>query len=278
MDELVSGWETRLQQDLRGFADRGNEPRVETDGHTLEAVWTTRGKTQSQLFSLTPEGVLRWVGKAGDESYSEFLTSDTMADFRQLAAAITSGIARQDAFVASEAIVEDARPTTASEITATPAALTDLAENARLHAEDRTSLYFVKGDPGAGKTTLLREATALQAERYLKGESGFLFFYVSAQGRELSNLRDAFSGELDDLRAAFTRDAIATLARRGLLVPIVDGFDELLGTTGYGGAFSSLQSLLVELQGLGAVVCLPDQHSMTSSSWPSPQGRSITLT
>ena len=182
MDELVSGWETRLRQDLRGFADRGDEPMVETDGHTLEAVWTTRGKTQSQIFSLTAEGVLRWVGQAGDESYSEFLTSDTMADFGQLAAAITSGIARQDAFVASEAILEDARPTT-SEITATPAELTKLAENARLHAEDRTSLYFVKGDPGAGKTTLLREATALQAERYLKGESGFLFFYVSAQGR-----------------------------------------------------------------------------------------------
>jgi hypothetical protein len=177
-----------------------------------------------------------------------------MADFSQLAGAIKTGISRQGDFVASEAIIDDGRPTTASEITATPAALTDLAGRALLHAEDRTSLYFLKGDPGAGKTTLLREATALQAQRYLDGGSNFLFFYVSAQGRELSNLRDAFSGELDDLRAAFTRDAIATLARRGLLVPIVDGFDELLGTAGYGGAFSSLQNLLVELEGLGAVV------------------------
>ena len=114
--------------------------------------------------------------------------------------------------------------------------------------------FSLKGDPGAGKTTLLRETTALQANRYLAGDSSFLLFFVSAQGRELSNLRDAFSGELDDLRAAFTRDAVAALVRAGLLVPVVDGFDELLGTAGYSGAFSSLQSLLVELRGFGAVV------------------------
>jgi hypothetical protein len=42
--------------------------------------------------------------------------------------------------------------------------------------------------------------------------------------------------------------------RAGLLIPVIDGFDELLGTAGYSGAFSSLQTLLVDLNGLGAIV------------------------
>ena len=254
MQKLVDAWNTRLEKDLVGFADRKSKPLVESEGTTLRAAWTIRGREQSELFGLSPDGTLRWVsGPSGDESYADFVTSDSMADFSQFAASISQTIPRRPDFVACEATVEDALSRTAS-LTATAGAVADLADEARLRAEGRTSLFFLKGDPGAGKTTLLRETTALQANRYLAGESSFLLFYVSAQGRELSNLRDAFSGELDDLRAAFTRDAIAALTRAGLLVPIVDGFDELLGTAGYSGAFSSLQSLLEELEGLGAVM------------------------
>jgi len=81
-----------------------------------------------------------------------------------------------------------------------------------------------------------------------------LFLYVSAQGRALSNLRDALSGELDDLRAGFTRDAVSPLVRQGLIVPIIDGFDELLGAAGYGDAFGSLHQFLGQLGGFGALV------------------------
>ncbi len=174
-----------------------------------------------------------------------------MADFNQLAQATKRLIPREERFVAGDAIVDS---DDTSYVTATPDAMAQLADEGRKQAEGRTNLFFLKGDPGAGKTTLLREVAALQADRYMRGESDFLCLYVSAQGRELSNLRDAFSGELDDLRAGFTRDAVAALARAGLLIPIVDGFDELLGTAGYSGAFSSLQSLLSDLEGLGAIV------------------------
>lgn len=253
MKELLEGWKARLVRDLRGFADRGTEPAFEIDGNTLRVAWEVRGREQDALFDLDAGGSFRWVsGPDGNESYAAFLTSDAMADFNQLAAACKATIPREDYFVPSDALIEEAQGSRSENLT--PEALTELADDAREHAEGLTSLFFLKGDAGAGKTTLLREATALQAERYLAGESNFLFFYVSAQGRELSNLRDAFSGELDDLRAAFTRDAIATLARAGVLVPVVDGFDELLGTAGYTGAFSSLQSLLSELDALGTLV------------------------
>lgn len=118
----------------------------------------------------------------------------------------------------------------------------------------KTQLLFLKGDAGSGKTTLLREVTRAQADLYRQGRSPFLYLYVSAQGRALSNLRDALSGELDDLRAGFTRDAVPPLVRQGLVVPIIDGFDELLGAAGYGDAFVSLHQFLDQLEGLGVLI------------------------
>jgi len=254
MNQLAEAWKTRLEEDLAGFADRKSLLAVEVEGTTLRAGWTARGRQESELFGVTAEGSLRWLsGPTEQESYPEFLMSEGMADFDQFASAIGREVTRERAFVASDADV-DRGFDRGSSVRATPGALAELVDHGRAQAEGRTSLFFLKGDPGAGKTTLLRETTALQAERYMQGESGFLLFYVSAQGRELGNLRDAFSGELDDLRAGFTRDAVAALARSGLLIPVVDGFDELLGTAGYSGAFSSLQTLLGELDGLGAVV------------------------
>ena len=255
MPNLMEGWKTVVAQDLRGFADPGTEPSFEVDGSMLDAAWQVQGKKREALFTLKPDGRLRWAsGPSGDEPYSDFLASDEMAGFRQLASSCLATIEGETDFVASEAVLE-AGPDTETALL-TPRAQADLIDSARIQAEEgsSTQLFFLKGDAGAGKTTLLRETTILQAQRYLNGESKFLCLYVPAQGRELSNLRDAFAGELGELRAAFTQDAIAALAREGVLVPVIDGFDELLGTAGYGGAFSSLQTFLGELEGYGTMV------------------------
>lgn len=253
MNSLLEAWRETLRADLRAFADRGSEPQFEVDGSTLRASWEVRGQERDALFTLRNGDRFRWVsGPSEDDPYSRFLTSDQLADFRQLASAYTATVKRQLDFVASEAIKDDGVHTTTTTLSADE--LVTIADDARNAANGLTRLFFLKGDAGTGKTTLLREATVLQAERYLKGETDFLFFYVPAQGRELSNLRDAFSGEIDEQRAAFTRDAVAPLARLGVLVPIIDGFDELLGTAGYSGAFSSLHTLLGELEGSGTIV------------------------
>ncbi len=253
MSSLLEAWRETLRTDLRAFSDRGSEPQFEVDGSTLRASWEVRGQERDALFMLKAGDRFHWVsGPSGDDPYSLFLTSDQLADFRQLASAYTATVKRQLDFVASEAVKDDGVHTATTILSADE--LIAIAGDAGDAANGLTRLFFLKGDAGTGKTTLLREATVLQAERYLKGEADFLFLYVPAQGRELSNLRDAFSGELDELRAAFTRDAVAPLARLGVLVPIIDGFDELLGTAGYSGAFSSLQTLLGELEGSGTIV------------------------
>jgi hypothetical protein len=253
MPDFLETWKQLLNQDLSRFADRGSETKFESDGNTLGVSWQVRGKPHDAIFSLQQGGRLRWAsGPTSDAPYFAFLASEGMADLPQLASACLATMEREPDFVASDAIVDNGVESVRA--TLTPRALTDLSDGAREQADGSTQVFFLKGDAGAGKTTLLREATILQAERYLAGDSAFLFLYVPAQGRELSNLRDAFAGELDELRAAFTRDAIASLAREGVLVPVIDGFDELLGTAGYSGAFSSLQTFLGELEGYGTLV------------------------
>ena len=118
----------------------------------------------------------------------------------------------------------------------------------------KTNLIFVKGDAGSGKTTILQEITRQKAASFKADENKHLFLYVSVKGRALSNLNDAIAGELNDLRAGFTRDAVPTLVRNGLLIPIIDGFDELLGAAGYGDAFGSLKNFLLQLNGLGVII------------------------
>jgi hypothetical protein len=251
----IKAFTDMIAEDLSAFADPGIPPTFETAGNTIVVEWQIQGNQREAMFTVKAGSRLRWAsGPTGDEPYYAFLTSEEMAGFNRLAHSVLAKVDGQDDFVASQASL-DAGPD-AETVLLTATALAEVIDGAREHAEEGylTQLFFLKGDAGAGKTTLLKETTRLQAQRYLNGESEFLCLYVPAQGRELSNLRDAFASELGELRAIFSHEAVASLAREGVLVPVIDGFDELLGTAGYGGAFSSLQTLLGELNGYGTLV------------------------
>jgi hypothetical protein len=234
-------WTDMIARDLAAFEDPGTEATFEVEGNMIRAVWQVQGISRDAVFTLRAGERLRWAsGDSEDAPYYSFLASEQLAAFPQMARSCVANIEQTRDFVPSEALLESGQET--SGVLLTPDKLAELVGVAREHAEEGTStqLLFLKGDAGAGKTTLLRETTRLQAERYLAGESEFLFLYVPAQGRELSNLRDAIAGELGDLRAVFSYEAVPSLARQGVLVPVIDGFDEMLGTAGYSGAFSSL--------------------------------------
>ena len=254
MTTLLRYWKDRLREDLGGFADPNTPVKVDSSGKELHASWQDRGHDREERFRLSQADDFRWINRDEEAvSYNAFLSDSTMADFDQLASAISRKFVPRPDFVATDARME----TPAGEIesiSASPESIRQQIIAARGAAEGRTNLYFIKGDAGAGKTTLLNELTALQAQKHSRGQGEFLFFYVTAQGRALSNLRDAFSGELQDLRAGFTRDAVPALVRAGLLIPVIDGFDELLGAAGYGDAFNSLRQFLIDLHGLGLVV------------------------
>lgn len=253
MQELLLYWLRTLERDIEGFADPGTEVSTELDGRGIAVSWCQREQRRSESFALGPEGDFRWLDPGTEQRrpYPDFLRSPLMADFPQLSSAIIRSFSREPNYVSTRAIVED--DSEPPEKVSDDLVLSEV-DGALRSPSGNTKLIFVKGDAGAGKTTLLREITAEQAVRFQQGQAGHLFLYVSAQGRALSNLRDALAGETQDLRAAFTRDGVAPLTRHGLLVPIIDGFDELLGAAGYGDAFGSLRQFLCRLEGTGVVI------------------------
>lgn len=236
----------QIELDLRAFADPGSDVLLVDN----EIIWE-QDATERRAKLLTRDGQI-FVDQDGTQlSYRSFLASESMANLRHLAQFITKTIAQPDHYIETEACL----------ITS------DLAEPPAVHTVDlvrerstcnlpafSTRILFVQGEAGAGKTVALRKLSTDEAGRFLRGGTSTLFFYVDAQGRALSRLDDAISKELDDLRAKFTYEAVAPLTRNGLLVPIIDGFDELLGSGGYDDAFSSLAAFIATLNGAGSVV------------------------
>lgn len=118
-----------------------------------------------------------------------------------------------------------------------------------------TKVFFVVGDAGMGKTeyllTLARDR-AREIEVDTTSEAP-LFLFVSSTGRALSNLDDAINTSLSITRILDNHSAKA-LCRNGLLVLIVDGFDELLGSSGYDNPLGSLEGWFRDLRGRGVMI------------------------
>ena len=251
---LSDWWQQVLTRDLEGFADPRTDVLVDAIGPTITAAWSQRGKDRQAEFRLSPDGDFRWIESAGEppRTYRQFLSSEGLADFDQLASAIVHAFPEARNYVSTQASLDGNGA--ATERRPSNELMSKRCSDALGDPLGKTQLLFLKGDAGSGKTTLLREVTRTQADLFRQGKSAFLYLYVSAQGRALSNLRDALSGELDDLRAGFTRDAVPPLVRQGLVIPIIDGFDELLGAAGYGDAFGSLHQFLDQIDGLGVLI------------------------
>lgn len=235
----------RIESDLASFADPGGLS-VDRNGRSFDVIWEVRGEAfEARLTASQDRGISVAIG-GRSEPYRVFLAGPRMADLRHMAQMIKRGGAGE-IFVPSRAQLADSDnpPTPATDL------LTKLLEEGDA---DVTRVIMVTGEAGAGKTRVLQELVRRQAERYLNGLSDKLLLYVNAQGRALARLNEALATELQDLRANLTYHSVATLARVGLLVPVIDGFDELLGVSGYDDAFNSLSTFLEQMDGEGCLI------------------------
>ena len=241
----TSYWAPRIQSDLASFADPGSTVDLQSNGRDIQAVWEMRGGTRSDTFRVDRQGGAYKLKGRTKEPYRQFLAGPEMADLRTVATMIQRGSPRE-IFVRTRARREGGAEKDAISL------LQELvADEGHL---DATRLIMVTGEAGGGKTRVLRELVRQQARAYLAAEADALFLYVNAQGRALARLNEALATELQDLRVGLTYHSVASLTRLGLLVPIIDGFDELLGVSGYDDAFSSLTSFLEQLEGEGQLI------------------------
>lgn len=237
-----------IQQDFASFADPGSTVEVTN----REVTWKQERATK-RVFLLDTEQDIPNIKHDNDTySYSGFFASEHMADLYSLAQTTTSLLPTQPGYVGNDyidglATFEDS----------------DKTKNASRLFEDivspskdssKTKLYFIRGRAGDGKSVFLVHLTLAIARKYTEGRSSWLYLYVNAQGSSLARIDEVMAKVSQDLRARFTYHAIATLTRIGLIVPVIDGFDELLGVGGYKDAFSSLASFVSRLRGRGSII------------------------
>ena len=258
----------RIERDLASFADPGSVATT-GKGRSFTAEWTMRGEDRKATFTMSPDsGATVYISGEPSQPYGVFLAGTRMADLRHMAQMIVQAGSRE-IFVPTRARRTDpiappsggaarrphppGAPRTDPDAPPRPATdlLADLLEQPEAEA---TQVIMVTGEAGAGKTRVLQELVRRQARRYLDGKTGKLLLYVDAQGRALARLNEALATELQDLRVSLTYHSVATLARVGLLVPVIDGFDELLGVSGYDDAFNSLATFLEQLEGHGRLI------------------------
>lgn len=118
-----------------------------------------------------------------------------------------------------------------------------------------TEVLFLVGQAGLGKTELMLQLAKKRADQLTEDTAGDepLYLFVSSTGRTLSSLEDAVNSALNITRILSSHGARA-LCRNGLLVLMVDGFDELLGSSGYENALGSLEPWFRDLNGQGVLV------------------------
>lgn len=246
---LWDSWTSRIEFDLSSFADPGTLVEVSRSGRSFRAKWTMRGRSREALFSVSHDRGISVSASGRSMRYQEFVAGPDMANLREVAGMIDQlWRSRPRLFVDTRARYEGGADPPAG-----PAVdmLTTLVQE---DPEDATRVVMITGAAGAGKTRVLQELVRRQANRYLRGQTTKLLLYVNAQGRALARLNEALATELQDLKVGLTYHSVTVLTRLGVLTPVIDGFDELLGVSGYDDAFSSLAGFLEKLEGEGQLL------------------------
>lgn len=243
---ILSYWEERVRADVTPFVDPGTLLNVARSGSVIDASWTQRRKTITAQFVVRDaDGIfVRFRGR--ELGYRAFFASEDMADI--------AGIAKTSVDVLGSGIYVDTRAESEDGSQGPAVGLIAGLVDREPDSDDFTSFVMVTGEAGAGKTSVLKQLVRQQARAYMNGTSTFVYLYVNAQGRALARFNEALATELNELRVALPHHAVAPLVKLGLIVPVIDGFDELLGVGGYDDAFSSISSFVQDLDGKGAIV------------------------
>ena len=241
-----------IERDLASFADPGTEVKISKDGRNFRAAWTARDTPREALFSAAPDGRISVRTGDGNLPYHSFIAGPGLADLRAVARMILQAL-EQPLSIETKAECDDSEYAPSG--SGVPAvSLLEALLDRESDADAATRVIMLTGDAGAGKTHILQELVRRQADKYMRGQTTRLLLYVDAQGRALARLNEALATELQDLKVGLTYHSIAVLARLEILVPVIDGFDELLGVSGYDDAFSSLASFLEQLEGKGQLL------------------------
>jgi hypothetical protein len=118
------------------------------------------------------------------------------------------------------------------------------------------SVLYITSDAGEGKTTLINESAREQARLFRTHETDWLLVPINLAGKPFLRFEDVIVASLmNQLRFQHLYfDAFIELVRMGIIVPALDGFEEVFVETADGDAVSSLGTLIRQLRGDGTLL------------------------
>jgi hypothetical protein len=271
-DTLIADFTQAALDDLEGFRERGTSITyvVEADGVYIRWEHASGRDTvvrQDQL-RIGPDNAWQWHDGSSWKGYSEFLrylanwpiltrrfanllherTSDAR-ESENVLLPLPEGI--QPPFVPPSVTVAQIG---LEKKEYTLDKFTERLDDDVLANRGTTYLYFVHAEAGAGKTTALLKTAQTRADNCAAGEKTLpIFLYVSARGNVLENLDQAVDAAVAETHL-LTSTSVRALCRNGLIIPIIDGFDELVGSPTYADALAALRPWLQSLGGRGVLV------------------------
>lgn len=204
----------------------------------------------------TRDGSL-YVTEGGKEQVAEKWIINRLAMLDLLADRILASVNENPAFVPPSGELLDEIERTNSDI---PVPVDDAAKAVYDFLQRRPggtcSVLYLTSDAGEGKTTVIEHLARHQAEEYRKRRSDWLLVPVGLGGRPFLRFDDvimaAFMNQLRFQRLYY--DAFLQLVRMGVIVPALDGFEEIFVETSDGDAVTSLGTLIGQLAGEGTLL------------------------
>lgn len=136
-------------------------------------------------------------------------------------------------------------------------------------------IFFLTGEAGIGKTYNLLNITKARHERLTANlKSGPLFLYLSCGGKSLQSLEEIVNSEVVNTQN-LNFESVLTLCRNGLLVPIIDGFDELIEGAGYSDAYKVLSPTIERLGDRGVLLVSARSSYLANQYRSSLMGREM---
>ncbi|WP_326673677.1 NACHT domain-containing protein [Streptomyces sp. NBC_01257] len=268
-DRMFESFAADIEKDLRGFAKPGSVQTLVDPPEPIAARWELRTSEGSvrrvDHFELDVDHARIWRSEAGPRPYKAFLAEICKWDL--LKERLLEGLDEQVEL--EKKISDELFPDLKRHIPNVPAqvhiasgpfgegrdvtiteACARISQQAGIY-NACTNLITLTGEAGSGKTHSLLQ---FARESLSSGEDlSPLAVYISSSGASANSLDTLLDARMAPTRILDKRSVLA-LCRAGLVILVIDGFDELLGFRTYDNPLTGLKPILDELRGKGTVV------------------------
>lgn len=172
-----------------------------------------------------------------------------------LADRIISYTAHEPHYVEPSGKITSASDQNVDSDTLIPEVGTYLYENLK-DSQDETRVIYLTSDAGEGKSTIIRQTALRSARAYKSRENHTLVLPIILGGTTFLRFDHVMIGTLSKIYR-FNRyyyDGIIELIKLGLIIPALDGFEEMFIESHSGEAVSSLGLLIQSLESSGSII------------------------